>query len=55
MIKSIVETCGPKTHVCVAANITTDQEKIMTKTVSEWKNKTPDFNKQPAVFLIQAS
>lgn len=55
MIKSIVETCSPKTHICVAANITTDQEKIMTKTASEWKNKTPDFNKQPAVFLIQAS
>lgn len=48
----LLKTCQPSTMLCIAANITGNNEFIMTKSVSEWKNTVPDLNKQPAIFLL---
>ena len=52
MIKDLFQTCSSSTLICIAANLTSVDEFIATKTVGEWKNKVPDLNKQPAIFLI---
>ncbi|MFW6310599.1 MAG: SAM-dependent methyltransferase, partial [Prolixibacteraceae bacterium] len=52
LIKDILKTCSPSTLLCIAANLTAENEFIQTKTIGEWKKNIPDLHKQPAIFLI---
>lgn len=52
MIDAILQTCKPTTKLCIAANITCENQYIRTKTVAEWKKKKPELEKVPAIFLI---
>jgi len=52
MVADLLKTCAPSTHLCIAANITGENEFIQTKTIQQWKGKTPDLHKQPVIFLI---
>ena len=55
MIEDIIKNCRPNTMLCVASDITTPDEKIVSKPISEWKNIRHDWNKHPAVFLLFSS
>ena len=52
LVEDILATCRPQTRLCIAANITCDEEYIMTRTLKEWKGHVPDLTKQPCIFLI---
>lgn len=52
LVEDILATCRPQTRLCIAANITCDEEYIMTRTLKEWKGHVPDLSKQPCIFLI---
>ena len=52
MIEDLVKNCHPSTMLCVASNITMEDEKIVSKPISDWKSIKYDWNKKPAVFLI---
>ena len=53
MLETMLSALRPDTKICLAAGITTEQEFIVTKTVSQWKKgKLPEFEKVPCVFLI---
>ena len=52
MMEDIVKNCRPQTKLCIAANITCEDEYIKTKTVTEWQGKLPDLSKIPCIFLI---
>jgi len=52
MIKDVIKTCSPSTYFCIAANITSENEFIVTKSIQQWKNQVPDLHKIPAIFLI---
>ncbi len=52
LINDLLKTCSPSTLLCIAANLTAENEFVQTKTVGEWKKQIPDFHKQPAIFLI---
>lgn len=52
LLKDLLKTCSPATQLCIAANLTSENEFVATKTIDQWKGKVPDLNKQPAVFLI---
>ncbi len=52
LLKDLIQACSPSTKLCIAINITCDDEFIKTLPVKEWAKKTPDFNKKPSVFLI---
>ncbi len=52
----LLETCQDETCLCVAANITLENEYIRTLTVGRWKKTLrPDLHKQPALFILQRS
>lgn len=53
ILKSIVDYCQPNTLVCVACNLTQDDELINTLPVKTWRNKMPDLHKKPTIFLLQ--
>ncbi len=48
----ILQVCQPQTRVCIAADITTEEEYIMTRTVAEWRRAVPSIGKRPCVFII---
>ncbi len=52
LLNDIVATCRPGTRLCIAANITAENQVIVTKTIGEWKNKLPDLEKQPVIFIL---
>ncbi len=54
LIESLCKNCTDKTMLCIAANITANNESIVTKTIADWKKKMPELHKQPAIFLLYA-
>ena len=52
MADDILKICRPSTKLCIAADITCQDEYIRTKSIKEWKNKLPDLSKKPCIFLI---
>jgi 16S rRNA (cytidine1402-2'-O)-methyltransferase len=48
----ILQSCQANTQLCIACNLTLDDEFISTKPISAWKNHLPDLDKKPAIFLI---
>lgn len=54
LLESILKACTLTSRLCIAVNLTGRSESIQTKTIEAWKNKVPDINKQPAIFILQA-
>lgn len=55
LIETIVKTCKEKTKLCIAADITSVNEMIKTKSIADWKIKMPDIHKCPAIFLLYSA
>ena len=53
LLEALIKTCKPTTLLCIAANITGENEMIATRTIEQWRKKMPDLHKQPAVFVMQ--
>ena len=54
MLETILQTCNPSTQLCIAAELTSSNELIKTKTISDWKKETIDLHKKPVIFLLQS-
>lgn len=54
MIDSLMATCSSQTLLCVAADMTGENEMVVTRTIGEWKTQLPNLDKRPTVFLLQA-
>jgi 16S rRNA (cytidine1402-2'-O)-methyltransferase len=53
LIEAALANLQPHTRFCIAADLTTTPQYIVTKTIAEWKKTTiPDFHKRPAIFLL---
>ncbi len=52
LFETLIKTCNSNTRLCIASNITTEKESILTKDIIEWRNTKVDINKQPTIFLI---
>lgn len=55
LINDILSVCKNDTKLCIAANLTSADEFLQTKTIAEWKKTVPDLHKQPCIFLIYRS
>lgn len=53
LLEDLVKFCTPSTLICVACNLTMENEFVSTKTVKEWEQKKTDFHKKPAIFLLE--
>lgn len=52
LAEELIRTCRSSTRLCIASNITCDDEYIKTYSVKEWAGKVPDLSKKPTIFLI---
>ena len=56
LFEDMIMQCRADTRLCVATNLTLDDERIQTRTAAEWKTSAlPDLHKKPTVFLLLAS
>jgi 16S rRNA (cytidine1402-2'-O)-methyltransferase len=55
LIEALLKNCNPATRLCIAVDITGNDEWIKTKTINEWQNNKPDIHKRPAIFLLYAN
>lgn len=52
LLDDILLNLNPHTYLCIASNISCEDEMIATKTIAEWKQGKPALNKKPCVFII---
>jgi len=52
MLETILKTVSDRRMLCVAVNLTGKDERIISDTIQNWKTKTVDFHKMPAIFLL---
>lgn len=54
LFADLLAVCGPKTRICVAADITLPTQFIKTKSVAQWKSNPVAIGKRPCVFVLLA-
>ena len=54
MMEAILHDCKPGTRLCIAAELTSADQLIKTKSISEWRKQPPELNKKAAIFLLLA-
>jgi 16S rRNA (cytidine1402-2'-O)-methyltransferase len=52
LLDSILNICDASTNLCIAIDITGQNENIRTMTVEGWKRNRPEMKKEPAIFLL---
>ncbi|MBC6108837.1 SAM-dependent methyltransferase [Pedobacter fastidiosus] len=52
MLEEILKSCKPSSQLCIACNLTGEDEFIKTQTVYLWRKETIDLHKKPAIFLL---
>jgi 16S rRNA (cytidine1402-2'-O)-methyltransferase len=54
LLNDIISQCKNNTMLCVASDITGENEFIKTLQIAQWRNKSVKINKIPTVFILQA-
>lgn len=52
VLEDLLINCKPTTLLCIATMVTCDGERINTKTIEEWRTKSPDLHKKPVMFAL---
>lgn len=54
MFESLIRSCSQQSKICIARDITLDEELILSKTVADWKKQKslPDLHKRNTIFLL---
>lgn len=52
LLKTLINSLNPDTELCVAVNLTTPEERIISKPVYLWKSNDLNLHKKPAVFIF---
>lgn len=52
LLTEILRIGNPQTRLCVACNLTSADELIVSQPIHQWKKENPNFQKKPAIFLL---
>ena len=52
MLQDLCKNLHPATRLCIACNLTCEDELVISQDIGTWKTFKGDLNKKPAVFLI---
>jgi 16S rRNA (cytidine1402-2'-O)-methyltransferase len=55
LLAALMENCNRQTLLCLAADVTGQEEMIATRTIGEWQKVNPNLDKRPTVFLLLAT
>jgi len=54
LLADLLKSLAPRTHLCIAVNLTAADELIRSQLVSQWRSAPTEIGKRPALFLFQA-
>ena len=54
LIIDLINYLNPSTRLCIATDITLENELIKTDTIENWKNNKEIYNKRPSIFIIES-
>ena len=52
LVEELLRVMHPETKLCIACDITLENEYIRTKTIADWVSSLPNLHKRPTIFLI---
>jgi len=52
LLEDLLQVCNPETGLCIASSLTSDEEKVVTRPVGEWKKSPPNLHKKPVIFVL---
>jgi len=52
LFEEVLKSCKPNTQICVASNLTAEDEFIKTQSVYNWRKEEIDLHKKPTIFLM---
>ena len=52
LLEDILQSLNPETLLCIACNVTDEDEFIKTLPIKEWRKSIPDLHKKPTIFLL---
>lgn len=55
LLDALYKNCKPSARLCIAVEITGENEWIKTRTIEEWRKEKTDIHKRPAIFLLLAT
>lgn len=53
LLADLLKSCKPETKLCIACNLTAEDEFIKTDSIRNWRNLELDLHKKPCIFLLQ--
>ena len=54
LLEILLKVCKPSTRLCIAANLTSKNESVRTRSIEAWKKAPPELHRQPAIFCLHA-
>jgi len=54
LFADLISNCKAGTFICVACNISCDDEFIKTMSVADWRTQIPELHKKPCIFVLKA-
>jgi len=52
LLEELLKVLHPETKLCIACDITLENEYIQTRTIADWARNLPDLHKRPTIFLL---
>ena len=52
ILDDVLQNLNPETLLCIACNVTAEDEFIKTLPIKEWRKSMPDLHKKPTIFLL---
>jgi 16S rRNA (cytidine1402-2'-O)-methyltransferase len=52
MLEDILRVCDPATELCIASDLTSESEQIISLPVHKWRKTQTDLHKKPSIFLL---
>ncbi len=52
MLDDVLKTCKPTTRLCIACNLTGEEDMVKTQTIAWWRLNVPELHKKPCIYLL---
>lgn len=52
LLEELLKSCHGRTRLCVACNLTAEDEQIISRPVEQWRKMKIDLHKKPVIFLL---
>lgn len=52
LFDDLIKNCNPNILLCIACNISAEDELIQTKTIKDWAKQKIDLHKKPTIFIL---